>query len=381
MKKLFAYIITLLALAACSHEDAVVDNGKEPLEDGSGIWVEIEAPVGTGDKDISRASLTYDDDKNIMAFRWDDDDCIGVFTYQDPTHSQEQKFSQYPDPATDTDLLRTFKTKDGALRVNPEKVYVACLPYFESHKLDYTNIEVSYTGQRQTAPVDFTDYKQTSDSLYKASQPKASAHLSGYDYLCSGPTTPTSTGRIRFKMDRMGAIVRFWIVTDKIYNYVYDELQLVNTAKAFTTKAEMNAATKELTPTETSNMVTLQLGEEGQGFDLSEVPESGTSSTFYYWNKTKHMGSIMAYMMFAPIDLTTVDNCVLYLVAHEKGKPESKHYFKSPGLSKPNLRPNSFYKWTVYPEEAIEVSSITVEEWREGTTFNNGDNGAGTGSW
>lgn len=385
MKKLLSYIFVFLAVTACSTEDIVTtpDTETDVTTEAEGIKVEIEAPVGLGDADISRSTIVYDDDKNIMAFKWSDYDCIGVFTYPDAAHSQEQKFRQYPDPATDSDLLRTFETEDHKLNVEPGKEYVACLPYFENHMFDYTNIEVSYTRQCQADPVDFTDYKQTPDPKYKTSQPKASAHLSKYDYLCSGPTISSSTGRIRFKMDHMGAIVRFWIVIDPKYNYVYDELQLVNSAKEFTTEATMNVATKELTPTKTSHMVTLQLGKDGQGFDTSNVSESETSSTFYYWNNTKHMGYIyiMAYMMLAPIDLTNVENCVLYLVAHEKGEPGIKHYFKATGLSKPNLKPNTFYKWTVYPDEAIEVSSITVEEWRKGTTFYNGDNGAGTGSW
>ena len=88
--------------------------------------------------------------------------------------------------------------------------------------------------------------------------------------------------------------------------------------------------------------------------------------------------------MFGPIDLTgnDVENSFIYLVAHEKDHPENIHYFKSPGLSKPNLTPNAFYKWTIYPDEdkPIEVSEITVEEWREGTTFENG-NGNGTATW
>lgn len=83
--------------------------------------------------------------------------------------------------------------------------------------------------------------------------------------------------------------------------------------------------------------------------------------------------------MLAPIDLTNVENCELYLVAHDSNG--NKHYFKATGLSKPNLQPNSFYKWTLIPGEdvPIEFSDITVEQWREGTTFEN--NGNGTGTW
>lgn len=390
MKRLFTYIATLLLLAACSSEEAVI--GDVTANEVVGIQVEIEDPKGIGDELISRASLAYDDAKDIMAFKWADDDVIGVFTYTEHTHSQQQKFSQVKGDPINTDNLRAFMTQDGALHVEKNYQYVSCFPYFADHQFDYTNIPVDYTGQRQMEPIDFSDYKQNPDTKYKESQPKASAHLSDYDFLCTGVTDPTPTGGIHFKLNRMGAIVRFWIVLDKNYNYVYDELQLVNNTKMFTTEATMDAEKMTLTPTPTkqSHIVSLKLGADG--FDMTDVPENGKSSKFYYWNGSKHLGAIMAYMMLGPIDLKGtsnietdpgyVENCVLYLVAHEKDDPKIKHYFKATGLSKPNLKPNIFYKWTVYPDKdtPIEVSEITVEEWREGTTFDNG-NGNGTGSW
>lgn len=382
MKTSITYIAALLLLAACSSENIVIEPATDTAEETAGIGVRIEAPVGLGDEFISRASLTYDDAKDIMAFKWDDSDCIGVFPYVNASNSSQQKFSQLIGDPRNTDWLRYFKTQDNALCVDPtkDKDYVACLPYFANHSVNYTNIPVLYTGQRQIEPVDFSNYwNDKNDKAYKDSQPKASAHLSQYDYLCSGKTTPESDGSIHFDLKRMGAIVRFWIRIDPKNNYVYDELQLVNNSKEFTTEATMNAEAQTLTPTATSNVMTLKLGAEG--FDMTDQTNDGTKSTtpFYdYYNGT-YTGYIMAYMMLAPIDLTNVGNCELYLVAHEKANPENKHYFKATGLSKPNLQPNSFYKWTIVPGEPIEFSDITVEQWREGTTFDN--NGAGTGTW
>ena len=392
MKRLFTYIATLLLLSACTSEDAAI--GDMTADDVVGIQVEIEDPKGLGDEFVSRASLAFNDAKNIMEFKWDDDDVIGVFTYNssNSSHSQQQRFSQVSNDPINTDNLRAFMTQDGRLHVDENFKYVSCFPYFANHKVDYTNIPVDYTGQCQKDPVDFSDYKNTPNTNYMKSQPKASAHLSDYDFLCTGITDPTPTGGIHFKMNRMGAIVRFWIVLDKKYNYVYDSIQVVNRTKQFTLKATMDAEKMTLTPTEQSHIVNLKLGSERFGFDMSEVPTESASSKFYYWNGTKHSGYIMAYMMFGPIDLKGtsenpsdpgyVENCFIYLVAHEKGHSEKIHYFKSPGLSKPNLTPNAFYKWTIYPKEdtPIEVSEITVEEWREGTTFYNGD-GNGTATW
>lgn len=391
MNKIITYIAVLLFLAACSSDHIVIEPATDVAEEVAGIGVKIEAPVGLGDEFISRSSLTYDDAKDIMAFQWGNDDCIGVFTYNkdDAEHSSQQKFSQIEgDPRNTDPLLRYFETNDFKVVVDPNSKYVACLPYFANHPVNYTNIPVSYTGQRQTKPVDFSNYwNNKNDEAYKTSQQAASAHLSQYDYLCTGITTPKPDGSILFNLNRMGAVVRFWILINQENNYVYDELQLVNSSKEFTTEATMNAETKTLTATATSHVLSLQLGEDGEGFDMTEKTNNGTKSTtpFYdYYNGT-YTGYIMAYMMLAPINLQgdDVEHCELYLIAHEKANPTNKHYFKATGLSKPNLQPNSFYKWTIVPgeDEPIEFSTITVEEWRKGTEFNNGDNGAGTGSW
>lgn len=391
MNKIITYIAVLLLLAACSSDHIVIEPDADNAEEAVGIGVKIETPVGLGDEFISRSSLTYDDAKDFMAFKWGDDDRIGVFTYNDDASKRQQlPFSQLEgDPRNTDPVLRYFETNDKEVVVDPEQKYVACLPYFEGKQLlDYTEIPVSYTGQRQTAPVDFSNYwNDKTDAAYKASQTKASAHLSQYDYLCTGITTPKPDGSILFNLNRMGAVVRFWILINQENNYVYDELQLVNKSKEFTTEATMNAETKTLTATATSHVMTLKLGEENVGFDMTEKTNNGTKSTtpFYdYYNGT-YTGYIMAYMMLAPINLQgdDVEHCELYLIAHEKANPENKHYFKATGLSKPNLQPNSFYKWTIIPGEdtPIEFSNITVEEWRKGTEFDNGDNGAGTGSW
>lgn len=381
MKRLFTYIATLLLFAACTSEEAVIDNvtgGKVAR-----ITAEIEDPKGIGDEFISRATLVYDDANDVMAFKWGNDDKIGVFTYTEHTHSQQLPYSQIDDPSNKDDYVRTFMTNDQKLSVNTAYKYVSCFPYLVEHTVDYTNIPVNYLGQMQQDPIDFSDFGKSPETKYKESQPKASAHLPKYDYLCTGVTTPTANGGIHFNLNRMGAIVRMWIVLQKApFNYVYDELLLVNRSKQFTTKALMDAEKMTLTPTEQSHIVNLKLGTDG--FDMTDVPEKGVSSTFYYWNGSKHLGAIMVYMMLGPINLTgdDVENCFIYLVAHEKDHQENIHYFKSPGLSKPNLTPNAFYKWNVYPDKdtPIEVSEITVEEWREGTTFDNG-NGNGTATW
>lgn len=394
MKTSITYIAALLLLAACSSENIVIEPATDTAEEVAGIGVRIEAPVGLGDEFISRASLTYDDAEDIMAFQWGNDDLLGVFACDnDASKRQQLSFSQLKDDPRNTNpdpsdpLLRYFETNDHQVVVNPENQYVACLPYFDGKQLlDYTKIPVSYTGQRQTKPVDFSNYwNDKTDADYKTSQQDASAHLSQYDYLCSGVTTPDANGSIHFDLSRMGAIVRFWIRIDPKNNYVYDELQLVNKDADFITEATMDAATKTLTATGTSHVMALQLGEEGKGFDMttqSQVDNKSTTPFYDYYNGT-YTGYIMAYMMLAPINLkgNDVENCELYLVAHEKEHSENKHYFKATGLSKPDLQPNSFYKWTIVPgeDEPIEFTNITVEEWREGTTFDN--NGAGTGTW
>lgn len=406
MKKIFTYITALIALAACTNDDSLVglNNNLNPVPDSipnnneeeniSDIRVQIVDPKGEGDDDASRATIIYNDAKDIMAFKWENSDVIGVFTYPDAGHSQQLKFAQIADAPQNTDHLRVFQTNDGHAQLQVRSQYVSSFPYIESYTGNYENIPVTYLNQRQTEPVDFSNYwNDETDEYYVKSQAKASAHLGKYDYQCTGPTDPTPNLGINFKLNRMGAIVRFWIVIDPQYNYVYDELQLVNRTKMFTTEALMDAAEKTLKPTAQSHVITLGLGNVGVGFDMTVKANDGIKSTtpFYDWYAETYTGYIMAYMMLGPIDLkgtseTTTDpgyveNSFIYLVAHEKEHPDNKHYFKSPGLSKPNLTPNKFYKWTVYPDAdtPIEFSEITVEEWREGTIFTN--DGKGTETW
>lgn len=390
MKKLYIFFTILLALTACSSENIAIDNEEpevEPIEEVAGITIKIDKPVRLGDENITRSSLYYDDDQNIMDFSWADDDAIGVFPYtvnKNPDYSSQQKFTQIEDNSK-SQYIRTFKTPDEQLSVTPNAQYIACLPYFEGYTSDYTTIPVDYTGQRQREPVAFCDY-WGDQTKYKKSQPKASAHLSKYDFQCTGITQATPFGGIRFNMNRMGAIVRFWIVIDPENNYVYDELQLVNRTKQFTTKAKMDAKECTLISTGQSHVVNLQLGNVGEGFDMTDKTKDGTITPFYDYYEGEYTGYLMLYMMLAPIDLTgdDVENSFIYLVAHKKsGDTTEKHYFKSEGLSKPNLTPNAFYQWTVYPDEdkPIEMKSITVEEWRTGTSFDNGEDGKGTEKW
>lgn len=382
MKKYFTYIATVLALAACSSEDSVTGNatGMENVDEASGIVVKMESPVGLGDENVTRSTLIYDDAQNKMVSGWEADDCIGVFALADGVHQQQQKFTQVPGGDISDPHKRWFQTPDQKMVVEGEKDFVAYIPYKDG-VTDYTKIDIDYTGQMQTDPVDFSDY-WGDKTKYSASQPKASKHLNDYDYSCTGIITSSADGKLHLDMKRVGAIVRFWIVIDPSCNYVYDELQLVNKDKAFTTVATMNAATKELTPVVENNMISLKLGEGG--FDLTvQDNDDGKSTTPFYWYSSsgKYTGYIMAYMMMAPIDLTGVDNCTLYLVAHDS--EGTKHYLKSEGLSKPNLKANSFYKWTCYPgmDDPIKFSEITVQDWKEGTEVTNGDEGTGTEAW
>lgn len=396
MNKFFTYISLALSLAACTGEEGIITPEPDIKGDGdlvvtdkiTGDLMNLDTPILiTNNSHSSRAALKYDDATKKMMFKWSDDDCIGVFTYSEsePAKSSQMKFPQIKS-GDDTDQHRTFMTNDGALKVETGNQYVACLPYFKDHPLNYTNIPVSYTGQRQTEPVDFSNYwNDQNDKGYQDSQEKASAHLSAYDYLCTGPTETTENGGIHFSLNRMAAIVRFWIQISPDNNYVYDELQLTNPSKAFTTAATMDAAAITLTPTATSHTLSLMLGNDSEGFDMTEKTNDGTKSTtpFYDWYAGTYTGYIMAYMMVAPIDLTTADPCQIYLLAHEKNNPTEKHYFMSGPLSKPSLQPNTFYQWTVASlseYSPIQFSEITVEEWRKGTEFTN-DGGSGTGSW
>lgn len=383
-----------MALTACTSDESLVDV-QEQEQDYGKIVVTMPQPEKSGVIE-SRSMLYYDKFAgNNMLFGWEQSDKLGVFPYnvEDITHLQQIRFYQDEDSGSDP-LHRTFliyAENQENVTLEPGETYVAYFPY-SSQQNSYT-MPVSYRNQKQIGIVDMRHYFETGineadRAAYVASEKEASKHLGEYDYLCSAPTKSQIFGGINLQMKRVGSIVRFYIkypAADKVYT----ELQLFNSGADFVLDGTIdikkifnpNVAEQErkINETNTNHVVTLQLGDNG--FDIGT---QNADNPFYNINNKN--AYLIAYMMLAPIDLSasSIPQSVLYLIAHDQGNPENKHYYKATLSAKPNLKPNIFHQWSINNgsdnEQPIEFVETTIEDWRQATGVDNGT-GTGTSGW
>lgn len=399
MRKLFAYILASVTLAACTSEDMLVEeiDVQEPTieVDSTGVWVSKPQPIMSGFPIGSRSSLAFDKFAgNIMTFGWSASDNISVFKYE-AEHPQPIQFVQTAGNSEGS-LACSIKSADENIKYllgNTE--YVAYYPYHPKEDFDGYSIDVKYTDQVQTASVDMRHYFDTKETMtadnetarlnyqaYKDSEKNAAAHLNNYDYMCAPHTKTRAMGGITFPMKRMGAIVRFYIKSPK-EDMVYTELQLYNESEEFTLEGTINVQNSTLTPTKTSHVMKLKLGVDGNGFDIGV---NGNTNPFYKLNGDK--AYLVAYMMLGPVDLSSSTEhprkkSILYLIAHDKNVPANVHYYKAELSAQPNLYANILHQWQLSgnePDNAIEFTETTVEEWTQATGYDNGD-GKGTESW
>lgn len=401
MNKLLFYIFSLLLIVSCASdniEDGIMADNSLPItelddnkEEEDTLWMTaVGATVPDlelyGDEGETRA-LTFDYQEKIMKFTWHqganskDGDLIGVFpTKIDGVNSEETQqiefgLTQDPLVVSDHSVTGTFQSNDNSITtLEGNTLYLSYSPYISEQGHDeffYTNVPVTYLNQKQASNVDMDAYFKKTDpaemTKYKDSETAASAHLTEYDYLASAATTRV-TGGAHFVYTRLGSVVRFYLKVPS--GIIYDSLQVVNTKAKFMTKGTMNVKTQTLNADDSRHVVTLKLGETGLESSLST-----TNGTNY----------IVAYMMFAPINLNTseIPNCSLYLCGHDPNDGDAKKYYKAVNLTKINIAQNKVQQWapTIGSDEPITFNAISVEEWKEGTTFSNGDDGKGTEGW
>ncbi len=414
MKKIFIYFATAMMLASCSSEENVADDKNKPIEnpfpDYNGVVATMPDVEFVGDDDPqTRASLTYDFNKKIMKSTWTEGDVVGVYPLEDEgvTLPIEQS-SQQPwklDPNTplvvgESSVTGMFVGADASVQaLEANARYISYFPY-TTYDGTYDKIPVSYRNQRQDVNVNVNAYYNRNASTqnmddYLASEPLASAHLGAYDYLVSNAIAHPNGGA-HFVYTRLGSIARFFIKVPA--RNVYDALIFYNSRANFVLDAEMSVAEKKLIPKETGHSMILQLG--GNGFDLTN-PETNPTS----FNGEK--GYIIAYLMSAPmVNLKSLemDPCTLYLLGHMDISEDdynnlsssdklvyekigencyrTKTYYKnSVDLSKFNLEQNKVQQWspTLGPDKPIEFQSISVQQWKEETGFDN--EGKGTETW
>ena len=321
--------------------------------------------------------------------------------------------------------------------------YIAVYPYI-TDDTDYSDIPITYEGQVQTASSKMHLYRTGAYDEYVESEKVACEHLTKYDYLVDTERAATeTTGKIHFDMKRLGAVTRLFIkmpekiVFDslQVYNSA-KEFTLATTLDA--SKGEYVAV-----PTKKSHVMSLQLNKFGFDYwksaadddnyysasvgwtmqcymmvapiDLSaeETPNSvlyliGREPHFYAtaaeYNAAK--GTTLSDDSFAT--LTKEQKMKVYetytafntakgldgedalteeqfnaLTPAQKMSEWTRKFYKAPNLVKKNMKAGALYQWTVTNAAAdapITFEEITIEQWKEGTTFTN-ESGTGTGDW
>lgn len=407
MKKFFAYIAMALFCVACSNND-ITDEDRYVVcpEEGpgevrpAGVYAILESEEMTGEENVARSSLAYSYTEKVMKFKWDDDnDKIGVYPVSSPTSCQV--FEPIPGSYPEASLERSFVGPEGVRALtNKNSLYVAYKSKSELEYLptSYSTMPLNYLNQiqRGTPNMEYYPYsavKNTPDYIenkaprYNESERLASAHLGAYDYSVTAPTYTDSEGSIYFKFRRISAIVRLMmIMPDPV---VYDSLQVVNKQKKFVAKSTLNIGPdlfkggssltidnvyNSMSNKYEVNVLSLKLYDgETPGVDFSD-----NTDTRYY---DSDGGNYIAYMMFPPTDLSSVESCTLYLHGHDKSTGDRKFY-KATLKSKPVLTPNKFFQWVPNPEkdEPITFEAIEVQEW-ENATIHNTEGGNGTQTW
>lgn len=445
MKKEFKDILFTLTLAfalslvfsSCSDDDlAASPKVIDPLDElldryaVTGTMANVaEFEEGIGDNDVlaSKSQLYYDRVNKKMKFTWvKADDHIGIFAEGNNNKTIQMDFKLDPEQDLsyqEKSVTGVFMPKDGGVNpISGGTLYYTYFPYKEQNMVNgnftYENIPISYRGQTQATNEQMNRYwigGSENNEKFLQSEKDAAAHLSNYTYLISDASA-TAGNHVHFHYSYVGSIVRFYMVcpshaSDNIY---YDSLQVYNSQANFTLDATMNLATKVVTPTKTSHVMSLGFH---PAIDMTNDSDD-SKDTYHYWDKDSSnpkTGYIMAYMMVSPVDLSILDEkSTLYLIgrkalsfyedladynaAHdpditqddfdkllpsEKIKTYERKVYKKSNMSKLNFLAGKHHQWAAAdagPDSPITFQNITIQEWAEGPGFTN-DDGAGTDDW
>jgi len=431
MKKILTYMTLMAAviLTACSDDDiakssSVTDSLDKYAVTGTMANVAI-FEEGIGDDDVlsSKSQLYYDRVNKKMKFTWvKETDHIGIYAKANSGTQMDYKLDPDQDlNVHESSVTGVFVRNDGgASTITGGTLYYSYFPYkeesTETGDFTYENIPISYRGQMQATNEQMNRYWQAGGDKDKflESEKAAAAHLGDYTYLISDATA-TAGNHVHFNYSYVGSIVRFYMVcpshaSDNIY---YDSLQVYNSQANFTLDATMNLATKVVTPTKTSHVMSLGFH---PAIDMTNDSDD-SKDTYHYWDQEStapKTGYIMAYMMVSPVNLSILnENSTLYLIgrkalsfyeyladynaAHdpditekqfnallpsEKIKTYERKVYKAE-LSKLNLQAGKHHQWVpknAEVDDPIKFQEISIETWKTGTEFTNAD-GAGTADW
>ena len=217
--------------------------------------------------DGTRVSISDD----LQTFTWSDGDQIGIY-YLDGDITAHAGFGILTGGGT------TGTFTNSAFSLHPSSTYYGFYPFNE-------NATVS------EAPVDFTGQAQTRNGR--------AAHLGAMNYMYSVVNTD-GEGNAQINFHNLGSVMVIKMVAPE--TTTYSSLEIYSDNAVFTTKGTVSMTDGTVTPTETSNSISLSLGIIGEGLSVTR------------------RDLLTFYLLTAPVDLS---ESTLYFTLHQKNETGS----------------------------------------------------------
>ena len=249
--------------------------------------------------DGTRVSISND----LQAFTWNDGDQIGLY-YLDGDITAHAGFGIVSGGSS------TGTFTNSAFSLHPNSTYYGFYPFNESATVN-------------EAPVDFTGQRQIVSG--------SAAHLGAMNYMYAVVNTD-AVGDARINFQNLGSVMAIRLeapATDK-----YSSLEIRSNDAQFITKGNASMTDGTVTPTETSNSISLYLGFIGDGISMTK----GDLLTFY--------------LLTAPVDLS---GSTLSFVFH---KPKEGSSFPLPfaNMTGKNMQAGRAYLYDLTNRDAPYVT-------------------------
>ena len=255
--------------------------------------------------DGTRVSISND----LQTFTWSNGDQIGLY-YLDGDITAHAGFGIVSGGST------TGTFTNSAFSLHPSSTYYGFYPFNESATVN-------------EAPVDFTGQRQIESG--------SAAHLGAMNYMYAVVNTDTE-GDAQIYFQNLGSVMAIRLIapaTDK-----YSSLEIRSNDAQFITKGNASMTDGTVTPTETSNSISLYLGFIGDGISMTK----GDLLTFY--------------LLTAPVDLS---GSTLSFVFH-KPKEGSSFPLTFANMTGKNMLPGRAYLYDLTNREAPYVTFGASDE-------------------
>lgn len=401
-----------LLLASCGNGDDMLGDGIRIPGDDEWIDTPMDGASATirafepGDM-VTRSSLAFNMGTQEWVFGWQQGDALGLFpTAKDVEKAETKDGLIDPHDASKT-IWRVNPTASQQRRFWCQQPYtnqtvrisnsdpdwqwddiVRWSAYFAYKSIDpakntYENVPFDYTGQTQRGIADISAYKKGSpgeasgknNSVYRASEAKASAHLGKYDIMISPETAWEEGVRINFQMHHIGAIVRLYLLAPKNENLVITNIKLICDKKIFYEKGTFNLISHPYSSSDKDHGLNISeqvKPDEASKTNMISLDFAGDDAKTIYDASDSYKRYITAYMMLYPITYTsaTDGNLFAYVTAYRQGDTDKKEvHFVSNALENKVLEHGCYYQWTsathlddgLYP---IELTA-TLLPWQD----------------